>query len=255
MTPIQNPPPLGLSVESEGTNLAALSMTPAMRQIADVIVRQWSAVKQFRPLARHGIYPIRQLLFHGPPGNGKTFACQWIAQQLRVPLYRVRCEQVVGSLLGQTTSNIGAVLTWVKEQPPAIVLFDEVETLFPARRAGGDSCSRELNSAMTVYWQHLDRWETQHLFVMATNMPAALDDALKSRIEMQLEFGPPTEAQAREVINYWAEVLNQYGADQWRPKIEERLDTGNRYASFRELWQTIQQATVAYVTDSLGAES
>jgi ATP-dependent 26S proteasome regulatory subunit len=243
--------PKGLSEETLGGNLASLAMTPALKSIIDTVLTQWRSKEVFKPLAKYGIFPVRQLLFYGPPGNGKTSACQWIAQRLDVPLYRVRCEQLVEAYLGRTASNVSDVMEHLMRSPSAVVLFDEVETLFPARGGDKSSCSREMTSAMTVYWQYMDRWTQNHLFVLATNMEEQLDAALMSRIEMHLQFGPPTAAQASEVIAYWSETLHQYGSDQWAKDLYLYLDAGNEFASFRDLWQQIQRRVNAFVTDSI----
>ncbi|TWU66470.1 ATP-binding protein [Crateriforma conspicua] len=252
MTTLPRDLPSGLTKEQPGNNLASLSMTPPMKVIVDTVLRQWRSPQAFQPLARYEIFPVRQLLFYGPPGNGKTCACQWIAQKLDVPLYRVRCETLIEAFMGRTAANVGAILDWLQDSPPAVLLFDEVESLFPAR-GGASSCARETDSAMAVYWQRLDRWRGRHLFVMATNRPGDLDAALKSRIELHLEFGPPTDQQAREVIAYWSEVLHEYGAESWRQILEDRLDEGVGFASFRDLWHTIQGFVVQHVNDGLGS--
>jgi len=204
------------------------------------VLAQWKLLPRFKDVSKYGIGPINQLLFYGPPGNGKTVACQWIASSLGVPLYRVRSDQLVDSKLGATPANVGQVMLWLAKQPPCVALFDEIESLFPARTDGRDSCTREMSSAMTVFWQHLDRWQTPQLFVLATNLRERLDPALLSRIELQLEFGPPTDEQARLVVRYWAEMFHEHAAEQWSASIFDWLDSGNRFESFRALWQTIQ---------------
>lgn len=243
--------PSGLSIESSGNNLASLVMTDSMKQLVAKVLRQWRAPQAFEPLERFGIFPMRQLLFYGPPGNGKTSACQWLSQKLSVPLYRVRCEQLIEAYLGRTAANVGKIMEWLHSAPSAVILFDEVESLFPAR---GDqsACGREVSAAMTAYWQYMDRWSGKHLFVMATNMPDRLDPALKSRIELHLEFGPPTDEQARDVIAYWSETLHDFGGAEWSKGLIAELDAGKSFASFRDIWQAIQGCTVAWVSGSLG---
>jgi AAA+ superfamily predicted ATPase len=242
--------PRGLSLEKPATNLASLTVTDSLRGLQTTVLAQWRQLDRFAPVAKYGITPINRLLFHGPPGNGKTVSCQWIAHHVGVPLYRVRSDQLVGAMLGETPGNIGKVMTWLEKQPPCVVLFDEIESLFPARTDGRDSCTREMSSALTVWWQHLDRWITPQLFVLATNLKEQLDPALVSRIELQVEFGPPTDEQARMVIRYWAETFHQYDADHWSAQLLDRLDSGRPFTSFRELWQTIQHAVRAAIVSN-----
>lgn len=101
------------------------------------------------------------------------------------------------AMLGKTADNVGDLMRWLEQQEKCVVLFDEVEMLFPSREHATDNCSAELQSAMGVFWQYLDRWEAPTLFVLATNMPDRLDPALMSRVDVKIEFGPPTVQKCR----------------------------------------------------------
>lgn len=248
MSSINEDLPRGLSQEPPARNLASLTLTDSLRQATATIVGQWQCVEAFEDLRRFGIYPIRQVLFYGPPGNGKTTACQWLAGKLDVPLYRVRCEQVVEALMGETAANIGRMMDWLdRNGQPAVILLDEVEQLFPSRDSISGGTGREVNSAMTVFWQRLDRWKHKQLFVFATNKSDSLDEAMMSRIELKLRFGPPTAEQAKLVIGYWAETLHEYSSDDWAPRLIQMVDGGDEFESFRELWQIIQAEVVGAV--------
>lgn len=238
MTPLSNRTalPHGLTEEKPARNLAALATTHALAELQRVVLAQWKHANTFAQLAKHGIRPVDRLLFFGPPGNGKTMASQWLAQKIEAPLYRVQCEALIQSYMGQTTGNVGNVMAWLSKQSQCVVLFDEVEAIFPSRQISKGSSGNEMNNAMTVFWQYLDRWEAPTLFVMCTNMPDRLDPALRSRIDLQMEFGPPTPEQASAVAQYWAEVLHEYGGSEWGPLI----DDGRHWESFRALFQEVQ---------------
>jgi SpoVK/Ycf46/Vps4 family AAA+-type ATPase len=235
--------PNGITLEKPARNLAALAATSSLGELRRTVLAQWARRKQFASLARYGIGPINLTLFFGPPGNGKTMASQWLADKLGVPLYRVRCESLVGKYLGETASQVGAVMEWLDRADACVVLFDEVEQLLPARSATTNACSREISSAMTVFWQWIDRWEAQTLFVLATNLPEALDPALMSRIELKLEFGPPTADQAASVLAYWQELLHEFGGGEWGPRLAEQ----RRWTSFRDLFYAVQNSVRQYV--------
>lgn len=241
------PLPTGLSLEKPARNLAALATTETLRGLQHVVLRQWKHAATFAKLAKHGVRPIDRLLFYGPPGNGKTMAAQWLAAQITAPLYRVRCESLVHSYLGQTTKNVSQLMRWLELQDRCVVLFDEVEMLFQTRSRSTGDCGQELTSAMGVFWQFLDRWEAPTLFVLATNMPERLDPALLSRIDLQLEFGPPTAEQIASVAAYWAEVLHEYGGSEWGPQL-----AGRNWESFRALFHAVQQSVREFVTRTGG---
>ena len=236
--------PHGLTHERRARNLAALATTETLADLQRVVLAQWKHAATFAELAKHGIRPVDRLLFYGPPGNGKTMASQWLAQQIDAPLYRVRCEALIQSYMGQTTGNVGAIMAWLENQPRCVVLLDEIEAIFPSRSESRGAAGAEMNNAMSVFWQYLDRWEAPTLFVMATNMPERLDPALLSRIDLKLAFGPPTREQASGVVQYWAEVLHEYGGGEWGPLV----DDGREWESFRALFQTVQWHVRQYVT-------
>jgi SpoVK/Ycf46/Vps4 family AAA+-type ATPase len=233
-----------LSVEKPASNLASLATTNSLSELSKLVLRQWSLADEFSRLAKHGIRPVDRLLFYGPPGNGKTMASQWLAAKIDAPLYRVRCETLVTSSLGGTGTRLSEVMEWLADQPKSVVLFDEVEQIFRSRSTAKDSCDREYTSVMTIFWQYLDRWESPTLFVLATNLPDQLDTALMSRVDVKLEFGPPTPEQVCDVIRYWQEVLHEFGGDVWAPRLLERSE----YESFRALFQEIQHAVREFIS-------
>lgn len=222
--------------ENRVSTLASLSITPELQKLSEVVVSQWQKREILNELGRYGIHPIRNVLLHGPPGNGKTTACQWLAAELNVPLYRVRCDALVNSYLGTTAKSVREALDWLQSAGESVVLFDEIETIFISREANtnNDTLKRELTSAMAILWQSLDRWTSPQLFCFATNLPEQLDKAMLSRFELQLMFGPPTTEQSDSVIEYWQEVFHAYQPETWVPLLK-----GRQFSSFRELWFTI----------------
>ena len=238
--------PAGLSLERPATNLASLVTTQSLDALRETVLSQWQHQEQFARLAKHGIRPIDRMLFYGPPGNGKTMASQWIAAKLNVPLYRVRCENLIAKYVGQSASNVSAVMQWLETRPACVVLLDEVEQMLISRTdAGSSTVGRELSSAMGVFWQYLDRWQSPTLFILATNLPDRLDSALLSRIDLKMEFGPPTEEQAATVVQYWQEVLHEFGGEVWGPRL---LDRSQSPESFRALFHEIQDCVRQHVT-------
>ena len=228
--------PQGLILEKPARNLASLATTQALAEMQQLVLSQWKNPKLFADVAKHGIRPVDRLLFFGPPGNGKTMASQWLAAQIGVPLYRVQSETLVTAFLGGTSTTVGNLMEWLSTQPRCVVLLDEVEMLFPSRESGSDNCSRELTAAGSVFWQYLDRWESPTLFILATNMEDRLDPAMLSRIDIKLEFGPPTPEQSSGVIKYWAETLHEHGGSEWGPM----LDDGRQWESFRAIFHAVQ---------------
>ncbi|WP_336234830.1 ATP-binding protein [Achromobacter dolens] len=135
-----------------------------------------------------GLEPIRSLLFKGPPGVGKTLACQWLARELQLPLLTLDLATVMSSLLGKTGSNIRSVVEHAKSFP-CILLLDEFDAVAKRRDDGSDV--GELKRLVTVLLQSIDEWPSTSLLVAATNHPELLDPAVWRRFDLHISFDSP----------------------------------------------------------------
>lgn len=239
--------PDSVVLEKPGRNLDSLVETDAMKVLKSTLIHEWNIRADFKPLESYGIRPTTLALFYGPPGNGKTMAAKQLAAVTGVPLYRVACEGLLNAYMGKTESNMREVLDWLASAGPAVILFDECESLF-RRRGGSDSgIQQTIVRAMQIFWQAVDRWESPQVFLLATNRIEDIDDALISRCETRLEFGGPTAEQAKLVIEYWSEVLYEYGADVWSKELLKSLD-GQTPESFRDIWNSVARCVRQFIT-------
>src|SRR5207253_50537 len=105
--PINAPPklPEGIVLEKPPF-VPRMVMTDELLTVTREVVSQWHNREKFAGLIKYGIRPLDRLLFYGPPGNGKTMACYWIARQLGIPVYRVLCNNLHGSSLGMTCKAV-----------------------------------------------------------------------------------------------------------------------------------------------------
>jgi ATP-dependent 26S proteasome regulatory subunit len=237
--PDKNDLPKGLVLDEKPPFVPRMVMTPPLTKVIKNVVFQWQHRSAFQDLLQYGIRPLDRLLFFGPPGNGKTLTCYWMAKELGIPMYRVICNELRVGVLGGSTQAIAAVADYLNARTqPAICLWDEIESIFIDRALSEGTCDREISSALTVFLQALDRWKAPTLIVMATNLPDQLDQALMSRVEMKLQFDGPTAEQSEKLIQYWAELLCKHGAEEWAPQLLERIQQ-TPPTSFRELQQAI----------------
>ena len=234
--------PQGVILDQQPPFVPKMVMTDELQSVMRDVLHQWEHRNRFEGLLKYGIRPLDRLLFFGPPGNGKTLTCYWIAQKLNIPMYRVLCNQLRGSYLGETTRCVADAMQFLDGlKTPAVCLWDEVESIFVSRQVSSGQCDREIAAALTVFMQAMDRWKAATLLVMATNLPEQLDPALLSRVEMRLEFKGPTPEQCDQLLEYWAELLHKHGGQEWGPRIREQLKR-EPAESFRELQQVIAWA-------------
>jgi ATP-dependent 26S proteasome regulatory subunit len=237
--PTKDAMPPGLVRDDCPPFVPRMVMTPSLTKVIKDVVFQWQHRDSFQELLTYGIRPLDRLLFYGPPGNGKTLTCYWMAKELKIPMYRVLCNEMRGKYMGEATRAVADVADYLNRRTErSICLWDEVESIFIDRSTSEGQCDRETSAALTVFLQVIDRWKAPTLMVMATNLPDQIDQALMSRLEMKLEFGGPTPEQCEKLLQYWTELLCKHGSDEWGPVLIERM-AQNPPKSFRELQQNI----------------
>ena len=78
-------------------------LCPAARKSLDEVIVE---TKHGAYLSSRGIRRENKLLFVGPPGCGKSFTAQAVANELGLPHYIVRFDAVIGAYLGQTAIHL-----------------------------------------------------------------------------------------------------------------------------------------------------
>ncbi len=152
--------------------------------------------KRAELLASAGLAPTRRLLFHGPPGSGKTLAAQVIASALDYPLATVRFDGIVSSFLGETSANLARVFEYI-EQRRMVVLFDEFDAI--AKERGDLAEHGELKRVVNALLQQMDAYTGASVIIAATNHESLLDSAIWRRFEMVVRF-PLPERQDRVLM-------------------------------------------------------
>jgi SpoVK/Ycf46/Vps4 family AAA+-type ATPase len=152
-------------------------------------------------LRAHGLQPLRKVLFHGPPGNGKTLCAEVIAGELGLPLFYVRFDALIASHLGETAANLRKVFELVRRQR-VVLFFDEVDAIARTRDVSDDvgEIKRVVNSLL----QLLDGDVSEGPIIAATNHERALDDAIWRRFDDVVYFPQPG---AEERLRYLSRRL------------------------------------------------
>src|SRR5688572_22922623 len=145
---------------------AALSRSQRSVQLEDVMLRTNNRkamltlideIKHGAYLSSKGIRPRSKLLFVGPPGCGKSFTAQAIANELRLPHYVVRFDAVIGAYLGQTAIHLRELFRFVSDTP-CVLLFDEIDAL--GKQRGNPLDVGELDRIVIALMQELEFLQT-----------------------------------------------------------------------------------------------
>jgi SpoVK/Ycf46/Vps4 family AAA+-type ATPase len=140
-------------------------------------------------LERFGVTPRRRLLFHGPPGCGKTLAAAVLAGEMGLPLMTVRFDALFSRFLGATAVQLRAIFAEMPRRP-GVYLFDEFDAVAKARGDGQDV--GEMNRVVTAFLQLVDADVSGSIMVAATNHVELLDRAVFRRFDVMIPFERPT---------------------------------------------------------------
>jgi SpoVK/Ycf46/Vps4 family AAA+-type ATPase len=181
----------GLVQLKDKRDLAEIQLTDKNRTELEHIVLEW---KFGAALRKRGISPRSKLLFHGPPGCGKSLTAQALGRALEMPVFMVRFDAVIGAFLGQTAIHLRQLFHFA-ETTPCVLLLDELDAL--GKQRGNPLDVGELDRIVISLMQELEHSKPLGVIVGTTNLPKHLDNALWRRFDIDIEFKAPTRLALR----------------------------------------------------------
>lgn len=138
------------------------------------------------------------LLFYGPPGTGKTHTIHYLASQMKDHTTLLITAEQVGML--DTYIQLARFLQ------PAMVVIEDVDLIARERSQARSACQESMLNRLLNEMDGL-REDAKILFVLTTNAPQHLEQALTSRpgrIDQSIEFPLPDEAGRRKLIRLYS---------------------------------------------------
>jgi SpoVK/Ycf46/Vps4 family AAA+-type ATPase len=166
-------------------------------EIRELLLRVIAENRSRARLERYGVAPRRRLLFHGPPGCGKTLAAAVLAGEMGLPLMTVRFDALFSRFLGATAVQLRAIFAEMPRRP-GVYLFDEFDSVAKAR--GDLQDVGEMNRVVTAFLQLVDADVSGSILVAATNHVELLDRAVFRRFDLIVPLEKPTREQLEELL-------------------------------------------------------
>jgi len=128
---------------------------------------------------RLGIKPPKGILLFGPPGCGKTLLAKAVATESAANFITVKGPEVFSKWVGESEKAIREVFRKARMAAPAIIFFDEIDSLVPKRGAGfSDSgASERVISQLLTEMDGMVSLE-DIVIIAATNRPDIVDPAI-----------------------------------------------------------------------------
>ncbi|MBS7647088.1 MAG: CDC48 family AAA ATPase [Candidatus Bathyarchaeia archaeon] len=128
---------------------------------------------------RMGVKPPKGILLYGPPGCGKTLLARAVATESEANFITVKGPEVFSKWVGESEKAIREVFRKARMAAPAVIFFDEIDSLVP-RRGLGFADSGVTERVISQLLTEMDGIVTLEdvVVIAATNRPDMVDPAV-----------------------------------------------------------------------------
>ena len=150
---------------------------------------------------RLGVEPPSGVLLYGPPGTGKTLIARAVANEVDAHFVSISGPEIMSKYKGESEEKLRETFERARADAPAIIFFDEIDSIASARDDDADAESRVVGQLLTLMDGLDARGEV--IVIGATNRVDALDPALRrgGRFDREIQIGVPDEAGRREILH------------------------------------------------------
>lgn len=226
--PAHLPLPPGLAMRADADGASAMGATGSASPVARVlppttyadVCGQEAAVEAVRDLIE---LPLRHaelftsigatarpsgVILAGPPGTGKTLLARAVAGSCGCHLEIVSGPELLNPYVGATEKALREVFGRARNHAPAIILFDELDSLAPSRTTADAQHQRSATAQLLTLLDGLEA--RRRVFVLATtNLPRHIDPALRrpGRFDRVVWMGPPNRAGRAAILRHYLKPL------------------------------------------------
>ena len=159
---------------------------------------------------RLGIKPPKGILLFGPPGCGKTLLGKAVATESAANFITIKGPEVFSKWVGESEKAIREVFRKARMAAPAVIFFDEIDSLVPRRGLGfsdGGVSERVISQLLT----EMDGLVTLEdiVVIAATNRPDMVDPAVlrPGRFDRLIYVPEPDEKSKLEIFKIYTKNM------------------------------------------------
>ena len=172
-----------------------------LRQVLERIRDRERVLDEWGLARRHDNAAGFHVLFHGPPGTGKTMAAAVLGRETGRPVYRIDLSLLVSKYIGETEKNVSRIFDRA-EARDWVLCLDEADAVLGSRGRVTEARDNWANQTVSHVLVRLETFSG--VTILATNLRRNIDDAFTRRIHAEVAFPKPTE---RERSALWSKVI------------------------------------------------
>lgn len=188
----------------EGEDFAAIA---GMQSLKDTIqVDIIDALNEKEKYASYGLTIPNGMLLYGPPGCGKTFFAEKMAEEIGFNFYQIKPSDIQSKWVNASQENVKALFDEAREHAPSIIFIDELDALVPSRDTSG--INHMNTSVVNEFLAQMNNCGDDGVFVIgATNRPDAIDTAVlrSGRLDKHTYLPPPDFETRKEMFRLYLE--------------------------------------------------
>jgi len=162
--------------------------------------------------------PWRGILLYGPPGTGKSYLAKAVATEANNSTFlSVSSSDLVSKWQGESERLVKALFNMARKRKPSIIFIDEIDSMAGQRGDNESDATRRIKTEFLVQMQGVGNNNDGVLVLGATNIPWALDSAIRRRFERRIYIGlPEPEARTHMFKIHMGETPNSLSEQDYR---------------------------------------
>lgn len=177
-------------------------------ELLDLVRRKDSLTAEADIRALESLLP-RGVIFHGPPGTGKTYFAKAVAAAMDATVIVVSGPELKSKWVGESEENLRRIFRQARQTAPSVIVFDEIDAF--AHQRGSYQGSGVEHSMVNQLLTEMDGFrKNEMVFVVGTtNFVSSLDGALlrPGRFEFLIEIPAPDPDDRRAIAEIYSERL------------------------------------------------
>ena len=223
-----------LNEKKKGKGFEAIAGMQALKELVQLDIID--ALNDKERYAEYGLTIPNGMLLYGPPGCGKTFFAERMAEEIEANFFQVKPSDIQSKWVNASQENIKKLFEEARKNAPSIIFIDELDALVPSRDTA--NISHMNANAVNEFLAQMNNCSEDGIFVIgATNRPTAIDPAIlrSGRLDKHI-YLPPPDFEARE------KMFELY--------LKKRpIELGLDYAAFAHSTENFVSSDIKFICD------